>query len=203
MRKQLIALATVAAALAPQFAAAQDTGNWLVRARALNLQSENGDSTGLDLSVNDKTFLEVDISYFLTPNLAAELILTYPQKHTLRSGDTVIGSLKHLPPTLTAQYHFTGISGFRPYVGAGVNYTRFSSVHFIDAVDTALNPSIKKNSFGLALQAGFDVPMGSGWVFNADIKKVQLDTEVKSGSTKVGTFTVDPLLVSVGVGKRF
>lgn len=203
MRKQLIALATVAAALAPQFAAAQDTGNWLVRARALNLQSENGDSTGLDLSINDKTFLEVDISYFFTPNLAAELILTYPQKHTLRSGDTVIGSLKHLPPTLTMQYHFTGISGFRPYVGAGVNYTRFSSVHFVPAVDAALDPSVKKNSFGFALQAGFDVPMGGGWVFNADIKKVQLDTEVKSGSTKVGTFTVDPLLLSLGVGKRF
>ncbi len=39
-----------------------------------------------------------------------------------------IGTLKHLPPTLLAQYHFTNLGAFKPYVGAGINYTRFSSV---------------------------------------------------------------------------
>jgi outer membrane protein len=201
-KRWMAVLAAVSLAPLAPVAAADDSGDWLVRARALNLQSANKDSTGLDLSVNDKTCPEVDITYFFSPNLAAELILTYPQKHDIRAGGSTIGSLKHLPPTLTLQYHFTGMS-FRPYVGAGLNYTRFSSVAFAPAVVTALDPSIDKNSFGLALQVGVDFPVGGGWLLNLDVKKVQIQTDVFSAGTKAGTFKVDPLLVSVGFGKRF
>lgn len=199
MRKQLIALAAVAAALAPQFASAQaqDSGNWIVRARATYLQSDNGDSTGLNLSINDKTIPEVDISYFFTPNIATELILTYPQKHNLKASGAKIGSLKHLPPTLTVQYHFTNLPGFRPYVGAGINYTHFSDV------DLPAGVSIDKDSVGFAVQAGVDVPVGNGWLINADIKKVQINTDVKSGGSTLGNFRVNPYLFSVGVGYRF
>lgn len=205
MNKRCNALALAAAALtiaAVPAAQAQDTGNWIVRARALHLDSANKDNTGLDLSVNNKVFPEVDISYFFTPNIAAELILTYPQKHDIRSAGGKIGTLKHLPPTLTLQYHFTGMS-FRPYLGAGINYTHFSNVDFDPAVKAALDPSIDKNSWGLALQAGVDVPIGNGWLVNVDLKKVQLRTDVSSAGTRVGTFKVDPLLFSIGVGKRF
>lgn len=201
-KRWMAVLAAMALTPLAQIAQAADTGDWIVRVRALNLDSANKDSTGLDLSVNDKTFPEVDISYFFSPNLAAELILTYPQKHDIRAGGDKIGTLKHLPPTLTLQYHFTGL-GFRPYVGAGLNYTRFSSVNFAPAVEAALDPSIDKNSFGLALQAGADFPLGDGWLLNLDVKKVQIRTDVFSGGTKAGTFKVDPLLLSVGVGKRF
>ena len=63
--------------------------------------------------------------------------------------------------------------------------------------------SIKHNSFGLAFGAGVDVPMGGGWLFNVDVKKVQIKTDVSSFGTKVGTFKVDPMLFSLGIGKRF
>lgn len=205
MNKRWNALALAAATLtiAATAAQAQDTGNWIVRARALHLDSADKDSTGLGLSLKNKLFPEVDITYFFTPNIAAELILTYPQKHDLRAdGAGKIGTLKHLPPTLTLQYHFTGLNGFRPYVGAGINYTRFSSVDFNSKV-AALDPSIEKDSWGAALQAGVDVPMGNGWLFNLDVKKVQIRTDVYAGNVKAGTFKVDPLLLSVGIGKRF
>ncbi|MBP7855016.1 MAG: OmpW family protein [Comamonas sp.] len=178
-------------------------GKWMVRARAVHLDSANKDSTGLDLSVNNKMIPELDISYFFTPNFAAELILTYPQKHDVRAGGAEIGSLKHLPPTLLAQYHFTNLGAFKPYVGAGINYTRFSSVKFDPAVDAALNPSVKKNSFGPALQIGFDYALDKNWSINFDVKKVYIKTDVRSFGTKVGTFKVDPLLVGVGLGYRF
>jgi outer membrane protein len=197
-----LALATTGLMSAPALAQAEK-GDWLVRGRILNLDSANKDSTGLNLSVNDKTFPEVDISYFLTPNVALELVLTVPQKHDVRAGGTKIGTLKHLPPTLSAQYHFTGLGGFRPYVGAGLNYTRFSNVEFAPAVVQALNPSIKKNSYGLAFGAGIDVVLGGGWVLNLDVKKVQIATDIKSNGTKVGEFKVDPVLFSVGAGLRF
>jgi len=203
MKRQLIALAAVAAFVAPLAAQAQDSGDWIVRARAVSLSSENKDDTGLDLSINDKVFPEVDISYFMSPNLALELILTYPQKQDVKSAGAKIGSFKHLPPTLTAQYHFTGLSGWRPYVGLGLNYTHISDVNWDPAVEAALQPSLKKDSFGLAAQIGADVPVGGGWLLNVDVKKVQIGTEVSSFGAKVGDFKVDPWLVSVGFGKRF
>jgi len=192
--------ALAAACLAPVYA--QDSGNWLVRARALNLDSANKDNTGLDLSVNNKVFPEVDISYFLSPNLALELVLTYPQKHDIRAGGTKIGTLKHLPPTLSLQYHFP-MGSFRPYVGAGLNYTNFSKVDFDPAIDTLLQPSIEHSSVGLALGAGVDFAVGGGWLLNVDVKKVQIRTDVSSFGSKAGTFKVDPVLFSLGVGKRF
>jgi len=174
----------------------------MVRARAVHLDSANKDSTGLGLSVNDKTMPEVDITYFFNKNIAAELVLTVPQKHTISSGATGIGSLKHLPPTLLLQYHFDA-PGFKPYVGAGLNYTRFSSVRFDPAVAAALNPSVDKNSFGAALQVGVDIPLAKNLYLNVDVKKVFIKTDVYSFGAKAGTFKVDPVLVGVGLGWRF
>lgn len=189
-------LVAACAALAPASTYAQDSGNWIVRARALYLDSANDDSTGLDLSVNNKWFPEVDVSYFFTPNFALELILTYPQKHDVEAGGTKIGTLKQLPPTLTAQYHFTGMP-VRPYVGAGINYTHFSDVDLPPGV------TIDSSSWGFALQAGLDYPIGGGWLLNLDVKKVQIGTTVKAGGASLGDFDVDPWLFSIGVGYRF
>jgi len=197
-----ITVVTAASVAAPLAAQAQD-GSLLVRLRAVQLDSANKDSTGLGLSVNDKLIPEIDLTWFVTPNWAAELILTYPQKHTLRANGSEIGSLKHLPPTLTMQYHFAGLGQFKPYLGAGLNYTRFSGVEFAPAVQAALSPSIDKNSFGLALQAGVDVQVSPNVYLNLDVKKVQIRTDVSSAGTKVGEFRVDPWLFGIGIGRRF
>ena len=205
MKKTAIAAALLGSVMSMS-AFAQETveGPWMVRARAVHLDSSNGDSTGLGLGINNKWMPEVDISYFFNKNVAVELILTIPQKQRLSAaGLGQIGSFKHLPPTLTAQYHFTDLGGFKPYVGAGVNYTRISSVHFSPAVAAALNPSLKHNSFGLALQAGVDIPLAKNLYLNLDVKKVQIKTDVKSGTDKIGSFKVDPVLVGVGLGWRF
>ncbi|MBO9680809.1 MAG: OmpW family protein [Acidovorax sp.] len=201
MKKNLLALAvlcalTSGAAFAQQASA---EGPWLVRVRAVNLDSADKDSTGLGLSINNKTIPEVDVSYFFTPNIAAELILTYPQKHDVRSAALggKIGTLKHLPPTLLAQYHFTNFGSFKPYVGAGVNYTRFSSVNL------PLGATVDKNSWGPALQVGVDIPLTKQLSLNFDIKKVYIKTDVNVPGVTSGKFKVDPLLVGVGLGYRF
>jgi outer membrane protein len=205
MSKSVFAVAALAAALLPLASAqAQDTGDWIVRGRAMYLDPAN---KGIDgLSVNSKTFPEVDISYFLNPNLALELVLTYPQKHDIRlDGVGTIGSLKHLPPTLSLQYHFP-MSGYRPYVGAGINYTHFSNVKITSAAAASVlgTTTVDKNSFGLAIGAGVDVPIGGGWLVNVDLKYAQIRTDVKGSNVgNLGTFKVDPTLFSIGVGKRF
>jgi outer membrane protein len=202
MNKHWIAPAAIAAALlaaAPLAQAQAEKGNFIVRARAVYIDSANKDSTGLGLSINNKTIPELDISYFLSPNLAMELILTYPQKQTVNStvvgGD--IGTFKHLPPTLTFQYHFTGM-GFRPYIGAGVNYTNITAVSILNGA-----VGLKHNSYGLAVQAGADIPLGGGWLLNFDVKKVQIGTNVYLSGADKGKFKVDPVLYGVGVGMRF
>ena len=196
-QRAAVALAVAGGLAFPMIAQAQSTP-WMVRVHALNLDSANKDSTGLGLTVNDKTFPEVDVSYFFTPNIAAELVLTYPQKHTLYSNGTEIGTLKHLPPTLSAQYHFTDFGAFKPYVGAGLNYTHFSSVNIAVA-----GADIKRNSYGLAIGAGFDYEIQKNIYFNVDVKKVQIKTKVSLNGAELGDFKVDPLLVGVGVGFRF
>lgn len=196
MKKNLLAVAVLCALSSGAALAQQAEGPWLVRARAVNLDSANKDSTGLGLSVNNKVIPEVDVSYFFTPNIAAELILTVPQKHTVRSNGAAIGTLKHLPPSLLVQYHFN-TGGVKPYVGAGLNYTRFSGVNLPAGVD------VDRNSWGAALQAGVDIPLQKNLYLNLDIKKVFIKTDVFAAGVKAGTFKVDPVLVGVGLGWRF
>ena len=193
----------VASACAVPLAVQAQEGPWLVRVRAVNLEPNNSDSTGLGLGINSKVIPEVDISYFFTPQIAAELVLTVPQKQTVSSNGVAIGSLRHLPPTLTLQYHFTGLGALKPYVGAGINYTRFTSVQFTPAIVAALNPTLSKDSFGFALQAGVDYALSKNTYLNFDVTKVQIKTTVNSFGAKAGTLKVDPWLVGVGIGWRF
>ena len=198
-KKIIAAVALAAASLASSSAFAQlQEGSWLVRVRAVDLQSANSDSTGLGLSINNKTIPEIDFSYFFSKNLAAELILTVPQEHDLSSTALggKIGTVTHLPPTLLVQYHFDA-GGFKPYVGAGVNYTRFTAVNLPAGVDT------KRDSFGGALQLGVDIPLSGNMYLNFDVKKVYLGTEVSVAGSNKGSFKVDPLLVGLGIGWRF
>ena len=197
-KKILLALSALAAFSSGGALAQEAQSPWLVRVRAVNIDTANKDNTGLNLSLSNKTIPEVDVSYFFTPNIAAELILTYPQKHSLSSNGTQIGTLKHLPPTLTAQYHFTDLGAFKPYVGAGINYTRFSSVDL-----SVPGASIKNNSWGPALQVGMDYALDQNWSLNVDLKKIYMKTDVRLAGNKIGTFKVDPVLFGVGVGYRF
>lgn len=209
-------LALAAALIAPA-AHAQTTdtqGAWLVRLRAVRLDMANKSDAIPSLAVppnaitvNDKTIPEVDVSYFFTPNIAAELVLTVPQKQRVTvqqsalGGPTDIGSFKHLPPTLMLQYHFRPDATVRPYVGAGINYTRLSGVNLY--VPTVGRLDLERNSWGLAVGGGVDIALAKNWFLNFDVKKVQIRSDVKLGTQKVSQVKVDPWLFGVGVGYRF
>ncbi len=199
-QRSLLALAAAAALMLPVMASQAGEGPWLVRARAVNLDPSNKDTVDVtDVSINSKVIPELDISYFITPNIAAELILTYPQKQDVSSTahGGKIGTLKHLPPTLTLQYHFMPEGSVRPYVGAGLNYTNFSSVKLPAGFD------VDRSSFGAAFQAGVDIPVGKGLYLNLDLKKVYIRTDLLAGGTSVGKVKIDPILAGVGLGWRF
>ncbi|QJQ06512.1 OmpW family protein [Undibacterium piscinae] len=202
MKKIALALSLAALCVAANQAAAQQSP-WQVRARVVNINTANGSDpvagTGAAdrITVSDKTIPEIDISYYFTPNVSAELILTYPQKHDVMLDGAKIGTFKHLPPTLTAKYHFTPDAKFSPYLGAGLNYTRISNVELANNID------LSRNSFGFAVQAGIDYKLDKNWSLNLDIKKVQIRSDVTVAGAKISAVQVDPWLFGVGVGYRF
>ncbi len=184
-RLSTTAIATLAVlgavAAAPAAAADEAQGNWMVRLRGtyLDMAGKSDPIGGVGASdritVNNKWIPELDVTYFFTPHIAAELVLTVPQKQNVYLDGNKIGSFTHLPPTLLVQYHFIPNGTFRPYVGAGLNFTR------IWGADIA-NNSLTLDSWSVApaLQIGMDYKLTKNWFLNADIKKVWLSSDVKA-----------------------
>jgi outer membrane protein len=203
MNKKTISKLALGLMAALSFNAIAQESPWMVRVRATNLNWDNGQTStvqALDVNAKDKTIPEFDISYFFNKNIAAELVLTYPQKVDLRAGSTKIAEVKALPPTLLLQYHFTDFGPLKPYVGAGVNYTRFSSYKDLNS---GLNTSADKSSVGLAAQVGADYMLTKNWGINLDVKYIKIKTEVYSAGTHVGNLELSPIATSVGVTYKF
>ncbi|MGO4282517.1 outer membrane protein [Cupriavidus sp. OV038] len=200
----LAALAASAAFAAPAMAAEEAQGNWMVRMRGTFLDMSNksdpvgGVGASDRIHVNNKWIPEVDITYFIVPHIAAELVLTIPQKQDVSLDGQKIGTFKHLPPSLLLQYHFIPNGTFRPYIGAGVNATR---VYGADIAGNTLN--LDRWSVGPALQIGMDYKLTKNWFLNVDAKKVWISSNVYAGGVKVSTVKLDPWLFSAGVGYRF
>ena len=172
---------------------------------------------GAELAVSDKVIPELDISYYITKNIAAELILAVGTRHNVSiQGDALatvgnqdLGSVNLLPPTLTAQWHFNPDQTFDPYVGAGINYTIMldRNLKVSRGALTGTKIKIENDSWGPAVQAGFDINLKDGWLINADVKYVWLDTDVKLKTggnwTKIDSLDINPWVVGVGIGKKF
>lgn len=197
---------------------------WMIRVRALGVLPDASGSTvnvsgvpalsspNSGLSIGNSVVPELDISYFFTRNIAAELILGVT-KHTITGTGTLnglnIGSTWLLPPTLTLQYHFTDFGAFKPYIGAGVNYTVFYNQN---AGNTPLNGLTVTglnvgNSFGAVGQVGFDYMLDRHWGLNFDVKKLFLEpnyTATVNGAIPVsGRANINPWLIAGGVTYKF
>ena len=189
---------------------------WQVRARAVGVIPHNKAKIGAiggQIDIDKNVIPELDFTYFFTKNFAAELILG-TSKHnvgTLGSNLTPIGgptnanvdlgSVWLLPPTLMFQFPLPVDDVFKPYVGAGVNYTIF-----YDVKHGGVDKVTYKDKFGWGFQVGFDLNITDRLFFNADVKKLFLETDVKvavAGATVPAKVKLDPLLVGFGLGYRF
>lgn len=225
-----LALAVLATALFSfNFAQAQnnettnnnDFKRWQVRLRGVGvLPDEKAEisAIGGDVAISTNFIPELDFTYFFTKHIAAELILgtTKHDVHTTgsnlspiggpTSADVDLGSVYLLPPTLTLQYHFYAGKTFKPYVGAGVNYTIFYNAKEGNTVKDVKYD----NAFGYAFQAGFDLMITDKYFINVDAKKVFLNTDVTVDASNLSPglgipakVDINPLLLGFGVGMKF
>ncbi|WP_068323459.1 OmpW/AlkL family protein [Polynucleobacter yangtzensis] len=207
--KSLVAVMAAVASLAPIAAQAQAEENpWMVRVRAVDLLFQNGQtSTVADLNVKAKNQVipEFDVSYFFTKNIAAELVLTWPQQVNITAGpgNTNIGKVSALPPSLLAQYHFTDLGAFKPYVGLGVNYTIFGNRANFPGLNNSVQ--VDQNSVGVVGQIGADYMFDKNWGLNVDVKYATMSTNVTTvqGGTNLGKLTLNPWMPAVGVTYKF
>ncbi len=233
MKKTLLVLA-LAAAFAPALAQAE-AGDWVVRVRVVDVApNESSDlgktvnnlipgamSPGAELAVGSKVIPKLDISYYFTKNIAAELILAVGSRHDVSvTGDALatvgnqpLGSVNLLPPSLTAQWHFNPDQTIDPYLGAGVNYSH-SFDHSLQFTSGALKGNdirIDRNMFGFVAQAGVDINLKDGWLINADVKYITLNTDVEArlgagntgAWTKIDDLDINPWVFGIGIGKKF
>ena len=216
MTTKLFLALTVAAGLsaAPAFAAEpvkpKAKGDIVLNVRLTDVAPDAGDpiltaagaATGLKADVKDDIKPTIGLSYFLTDKLAVEVIAGTTQ-HTVKAvgpgTDVEVHKTWVLPPVVSLQYHPLPGARFSPYVGAGLNYMLFYSGKDKNGFTVDLD-----NGFGYALQAGADIPINAAYSLNLDVKKIWFDTDAKiNGGALKSKVKLDPLVVSVGFGRRF
>jgi outer membrane protein len=187
---------------------------WQLRLRALGVVTRDSGHVdqvaGSGLATSDAVVPELDISYYFTPNIAAELILGVTRHH-ITGTDAIsgldVGKAWLLPPTLTLQYHFTNFGAFKPYVGAGVNYTWFFSQSAGGSGTTGVTSSHLHNTGAPVAQIGFDYMLDKHWGVNVDVKKLWLrpswDGTLNGVTPITGKVNLDPWLIGAGVTYRF
>jgi len=202
LRQAAIACALAASALAAAPAMAHEAGDILVKVGASYVapKNDNGEilGNGTKLSIGENARPSFTLTYMATQNIGVELLGALPFQHDIRaSGLGNIGKAKHLPPTLSLQWHFLPESTIQPYVGVGVNYTRFFDEQ------SGLGKLKIDDSWGIAGQIGVDVKLSDRWFLNADVRYIDIDSDVHLNGVKIGKANIDPWVYSVGVGYRF
>ncbi|MBU3825273.1 MAG: outer membrane beta-barrel protein [Candidatus Oceanisphaera merdipullorum] len=193
-----VSLLVAAALLAPS-AFAHQAGDVLVRGGAI-MVSPSTDS-GDVLDVQSDTQFGFTASYLLTDNWGVELLGATPFSHSVDLGGNEVAKVKHLPPTLMAQYYFGNAqSKVRPYVGAGINYTFF----FDEKGDGLKGAKVDvENSWGLAAQAGLDMAVTENLFVNGSIWYMNIESDVTVDGTFVDKAKINPIGLMVGLGYRF
>ncbi|MFJ2364887.1 OmpW family protein [Pseudomonas sp. NPDC087697] len=232
MHKSLLSASLIAFALAAPFAQAHEAGDIIVRAGAItvnpkasssSVKVDQGPLAGTNLggkaTMNSDTQLGLNFAYMLTNNIGIELLAASPFEHdvnlkgtSLGAANGKLGTLKHLPPTLSVVYYpLNNKSAFQPYVGAGINYTWIYDEKLSNEAQANGFSNFKtKNSWGMAFQVGADYMITDNIMLNAQMRYIDINTRatVENDAVAPGTrarvnVDVDPFVYMVGLGYKF
>ncbi|MGX7652180.1 outer membrane protein OmpW [Shewanella putrefaciens] len=214
MNKNIVSTVIAATLLAAGFTAsvsAHQAGDIIVRAGAVVVapnESSDPVATFGEFKVNNNTQVGLNFGYMLTDNIGVELLAATPFSHDVSlAGVGKIAETKHLPPTLVVQYYFGDAqSKLRPYIGAGVNYTKFFDNKFTNDLNGALTNLDMSDSWGLAAQVGLDYQVNKNWLVNGSVWYAKIDTDVKfklGGAPVTIETDIDPWVYMISVGYTF
>ncbi len=221
MLRKTAAAAVLAAAVAATPAMAYESGDFIVRLGGTVVAPDDDADcfdgataaalgSCLEPGVKSDASLGIILGYMLTKNIGLQLLGAAPFNHQITAeldgaGLGVVAKTKHLPPTLTVNWHFSGLGSVVPYVGAGVNYTHFFNENTTGVLDDLGVKDINlSDSWGAAGVVGFDWVFEDDFMFNATVYYMQIRPEAWIGSG-VGNsdVDVDPFVVFAGLGKKF
>ena len=201
MIKHLLCGAVAAASVClAQPAFAQSAGTWTfgVGVHQVNPKSDNGsvaDGT-LDVEIGSSARPTITAEYFVSDGWGIEALAAVPFQHDIElKGVGKVASTKHLPPTVSLQYHFNREGRVSPFLGAGINYTMFFSEETTGALEGA--DLELEDSWGLAARAGLDFAVGEKGAIRLDVRWMDIDSDVIVEGQEVGTAEIDPLAYGV------
>ncbi|MEZ9648343.1 outer membrane protein OmpW, partial [Vibrio sp. 10N.261.52.C2] len=211
----LLGVSSVIAALMSTNVLAHKEGDFIIRAGAaiVSPNDSSGDVLGnssLEFSVDSNTQLGLTFGYMFTDNISLEVLAATPFSHSISvNGVGEVAETKHLPPTFMVQYYFgEANSDFRPYVGAGINYTVFfdESLTSTGKNDAGLTDVSLDDSWGLAANIGIDYMINEDWFLNASVWYADIGTTA-TYKTATDTFKtdvdIDPWVFMIGGGYNF
>jgi len=170
---------------------------------------------GANLQVMSKSTLTFGYARRLTENLEVEFALGVPPKHDVQGRGTlqgagVIAKVKQLAPTLFLNYKFFDESAaLRPFVGLGVNYTKFDSTVTPAGNAASGGPTIHtlSSSTGWAAQAGVSYTLDKQWSIVGSIATADVSTDLKSVTNDAvirrSTLSFNPVAIGVSAAYRF
>lgn len=203
MKRHILIATALAALAAPAYA--QSQGEWTVGLGLAHVspKSNNGTLAGgtVPTSIGDSTRPSITVEYFIRDNIGIELLGALPFKHSIKSNGTEIGTVKHLPPVLSLQYHFDATPQIKPFVGLGVNFTGFYDA---DARGPLAGSTLRvKNSWGWAAHLGADFALNEKSALRVDARWIDISADVELDGAKIGSVDVDPWVAGVSYVMKF
>lgn len=228
MRKILITASILASLLGAPMAQAHLQGDLIFRVGAVTVDPHEdsqrikhqtlGRVPGSKAGLDSDTQIGFNYVYMMTDNIGVELLAATPFTHNVyvkgmpgpyKGLNGRLGTVQHLPPTLSLVYFpLDDTYDFQPYAGVGLNYTAFFKGHLSNSAESkGFEHGLEvDDSFGLAGELGFDYMFGDQYMFNAQVRYIDIETRATTklaGKRVDVNVDVDPWVYMVSLGYRF
>lgn len=241
-RSRCIALAVASLAVC-SVASAQQAGDWVLGAGWLYLSPQDSSSPltftapvpavvpGSGATIGNASTLGLSATYFITSQWAVEGVFGIPPTFDLAGSGTLaqlgkLGSARQWSPTVLGKYYFGDAEArWRPYLGAGVTYVRYSDVNLTPSLQGGLNSRIGlppgasttsaklDSSFAPVVNAGITWQIDRHWGMVFSVSYIQLKTTANLTTSLVGSgfpvarsearVKINPIVTYVAATYRF